>query len=139
MSNKIREIMTQHPVTVQSNTSALDAARTMRESNIGCLAVMRDGKLDGVVTDRDLVVRVMAKGLDPSSTKLENVYSREIASLSPTSTTDEAVRLMREKSIRRIPVVDDGSIIGMVSLGDLAVALDPQSALADISKASPNL
>jgi CBS domain-containing protein len=87
------------------------------------------------VTDRDLVVRAIASRQDPKSTRLESVCSRDMTVLKSTETTDEAVKLMREKAIRRLPVIDGAGVVGVVSLGDLAVQLDQCSALGQISPA----
>jgi len=97
------------------------------------------GSLRGVITDRDIVVRAVAKRLDPSTTALRDICSRHVITLAPGDRPEEAVALMRTHSVRRIPVVENGLAVGMVSLGDLAVDRDPESALADISRAPATL
>lgn len=135
---KIREVMTPNPVTLDASTPILRAAEAMRENDIGDLVVRYDGKLCGIVTDRDIVVRVLATGKDPKSTTLESVCSHDMLTLSPDHDTTDAIRLMRERAIRRLPVVENNKLLGIVSLGDLAVALDPHSTLGDISAAWPS-
>jgi CBS domain-containing protein len=110
----------------------------MREKDIGDVIVQRDGKICGIVTDRDIVVRAIAERKDPAKTPLESICSKEINTLSPDDNTDKAVQLMREKSIRRIPVVEGKKVVGIVSLGDLAIDKDPQSVLGRVSAAHPN-
>ena len=90
------------------------------------------------MTDRDVVIRVIAEGRDPATTKVADVCSTDVATVSPETPIATALGLMRDKAIRRIPVVEDGQPVGIVSLGDLAERQDPKSALADISSAPPN-
>jgi CBS domain-containing protein len=138
MATTIREAMTPKPITLKDSATAMEAARAMRDSNIGDIIVYKDDHLCGIVTDRDIVIRVLAEGKDPSKTKLESICSKEVTTLSPLQTTDDAVKLMRQKAIRRIPVVEDGKAVGIVSIGDLAIRLDRRSALADVTAAQPN-
>ncbi|MFI9318360.1 CBS domain-containing protein [Kitasatospora aureofaciens] len=142
MTRKIKEIMTAAPVTVPRLASVRDAARWMRDSAIGDVLVSDgapgDGRLCGVVTDRDLVVRVLAAGRDPDSTNVGDVCSSELVSVAPDDDVGRAVDLMRRHSLRRLPVLDDGRAVGVVSIGDLAIERDPDSALADISAADPD-
>ncbi|WBP84986.1 CBS domain-containing protein [Kitasatospora cathayae] len=142
MSRKIKEIMTPGPVTVPRLASVRDAARWMRDTAIGDVLVSDDvsgdGRLLGLVTDRDLVVRVLAAGLDPDSTNVGDVCSSQLVSVAPDDDVGHAVDLMRRHALRRLPVLDDGRAVGVVSIGDLAMERDPDSALADISAADPN-
>jgi CBS domain-containing protein len=138
MAQSIRDVMTGNPITLPATSSVVDAARTMRDSNIGNVIVVDNGRICGIVTDRDITVRGVAEGRDVSSLKLRDICSQEITTLSPTDSVDDAVRLMREKAIRRLPVVEGGKPVGIVSLGDLAVEKDPHSALGNISAAPPN-
>jgi CBS domain-containing protein len=111
----------------------------MRANDIGDVIVVDDnGKLTGIVTDRDIVVRVVAEGRDPRATRLGDIASRELTVLAPDDPVERAVELMRERAIRRLPVVEQGKPVGIVSIGDLALDRDPDSALADISAAPPN-
>lgn len=134
----LREVMTTVPVALSANDSVGDAARAMRDSEIGDVLVLKDGELCGIVTDRDLVVRVLADGHDPATTKLEAICTRDPLTLAPEVDADDAVLLMRQRAIRRIPVAKDGVVVGIVSLGDLARELDKHSTLAAISGADPN-
>jgi CBS domain-containing protein len=134
----IREIMTANPVVLMADTPIQEAARAMRERDIGDVIVQKDGKVCGIVTDRDIVVRAIAENKDPARTPLESICSKDVSCLSPDDTDDKAIRLMREKSIRRIPVMDGQRAVGIVSLGDLAVDKDPRSVLGHVSAARPN-
>ena len=138
MAQSVRDVMTANPIALPATSSVVDAARTMRDANIGNVIVVDSGRICGIVTDRDITVRGVAEGRDVSSLKLRDICSQEITTLSPTDTVDDAVRLMREKAIRRLPVVEGGKPVGIVSLGDLAVERDPHSALGNISAAPPN-
>ena len=137
MAKSIREVMTRDTKTLSANDSLTQAAQAMKESNIGCVLVTNEGSLHGLVTDRDIVVRAIAENRDPSSTTLDDICTKDTRTLSPDASTGEAVELMRKESIRRVPVVEDGKPVGMVSLGDLAVERDPKSALGQISAAPP--
>jgi CBS domain-containing protein len=138
MSTTIRDVMTPNPVALPVTASVVDAALAMRDFDVGVVIVVEDGQVCGIVTDRDLVVRAIANGSYPATTKLAEICSRELTTLSPTDTLEDATRVMREKAIRRLPVVEDGQPVGIVSIGDLAVERDPHSVLADISAAPPN-
>jgi CBS domain-containing protein len=138
MAQHLRDIMTQNPVTVQTSDSITAAARTMRDGNIGDVVVLESGQVRGILTDRDIVVRALAEGRDPGGTTVGEICSRELTTLSPAYAIADAVAVMREKAIRRLPVVEDGRLVGMVSLGDLAVERDPKSVLGGISAAPPN-
>ena len=137
-TQKISEVMTSNPVTMPATASTLEAARAMRDSNIGTVVVLDNGKVCGIVTDRDIVVRAVAHGRDPATTKLTDICSHELTTLAPTDTVEHAVQIMREKAIRRLPVVENGKPVGIVSLGDLAMERDPDSALGNISAAPAN-
>jgi CBS domain-containing protein len=138
MAQSIREVMTKDPATLPRTASLVEAARLMRQNDMGDVIVMDGDQIWGIVTDRDIVVRALAEGRDPSSTTLDEICSRHLTMLSPDHTVDDAVRLMREHAIRRLPVVEGGMPVGIVSIGDLALDRDPNSALADISAAPPN-
>jgi CBS domain-containing protein len=138
MAQSIRDFMTPNPVSLPATSSVVYAARAMRDANIGDIIVLDNGRICGIVTDRDIVVRAVAEGRDLSTTTLKDICSQELTTLSPTDSVEDAVYLMREKAIRRLPVVEGGKPVGIVSIGDLATALDPHSALGHISAAPPN-
>jgi CBS domain-containing protein len=138
MAQYLREIMTQRPVTLETKDTLTAAARTMRDGNIGDIVVIESGQVQGILTDRDIVVRALAEGRDPARTSVGDICSRELMTLAPTDTVEDAVKIMRDKAIRRLPVVEAGRPVGIVSLGDLAVERDPESALGGISAAPPN-
>jgi CBS domain-containing protein len=138
MARTVEEIMTHDPRTVDAGQPVAEAARQMRDGDVGDVIVTRDGQVSGIVTDRDIVVRAIAEGRAPESTPVSEVATSDIRALEPSQSVDQAVQAMREHDIRRLPVVDGGRPVGIVSLGDLAVERDPDSALADISAASPD-
>lgn len=139
MSEKITEVMSANPITLQKQDSVVQAARIMRDNNVGSVLVSDGERLCGVVTDRDLTIRVMAQGGNVSEFTLDDVCSHEITTLTTTDSVDDAVKLMRSKAIRRLPVVEGGHAVGIVSLGDLALDRDPSSVLGAVSSAPPNL
>jgi CBS domain-containing protein len=137
----IAEVMTSHPVSLKDKDTAQQAAAQMRDKDVGdVLVVDGKGKLRGIVTDRDLAVRLVAEGRSPKSVKLGDLCSDQaIATLTVMDGAEQATAMMRERAIRRIPVVDeDDKPVGIVSIGDLARYDDPKSVLAGISKAEPN-
>ena len=138
MARTVNEVMTADPRTVELGDTLTEAARVLGEADIGAVLVVDEGRVVGILTDRDIVVRAIADGRDPGSTNVGDVCSADVATLTPDQSVDDAVRLMREHDVRRVPVVQDGRPAGIVSLGDLAVERDPDSALADISAAPPN-
>jgi CBS domain-containing protein len=137
MAQQIRELMTPNPVALPGTASVHEAARAMRDAQIGDVIVIENNQVCGIVTDRDIVVRILAETRDPATTTLADICSHSIVTVTPTESVEEAVRLMRTHAIRRLPVVDGGQAVGIVSLGDLAVERDPGSALGEISGAPP--
>jgi CBS domain-containing protein len=139
MAQAIKDVMTPDPVCVDPHDSAADAARRMRDVDSGAILVAEGGHLKGLLTDRDIVVRAVAEGRDPAQVEVQEICSSDIQALRPDDDIDRAVTLMRERHIRRIPVVEEGDHpVGIVSIGDLALARDERSALADISGAPAN-
>jgi CBS domain-containing protein len=137
MAQQIRELMTLNPVALPGTASVHEAARAMRDTEIGDVIVLENNQICGIVTDRDIVVRTVAEPRDPAITTLADICSHRLLTVTPTDSVEEAVRLMRTHAIRRLPVVDGGQAVGIVSLGDLAVERDPGSALGEISGAPP--
>ncbi|HEX6582754.1 MAG TPA: CBS domain-containing protein [Thermoleophilaceae bacterium] len=138
MSRTVEEIMTTNPRTVNVDDTVQDAARVMKENDIGDVIVVEDGQVSGILTDRDIVVRAVAEGRDASSAEVREICTNGIEALEPDASVDDALRTMREHDIRRLPVVKNGRPVGIVSLGDLAVEREPDSTLADISAAAPD-
>lgn len=138
MAQKISEVMTGEPVSIDVSTSLQQAAATMREHDVGDLLVTDDNGVCGVVTDRDIVVRGLAGDADPARVRVGDICSRDLVAVDAQEDIDVAVRLMREHALRRLPVTTEGRLAGIVSIGDLAVDQDRRSALADISAAAPN-
>lgn len=139
MPERLSEVMTRDPVTVPATATLEEAARLMRDNDIGDVLVVDDsGTLCGILTDRDIVVEGIAEGTHPSSTSVDEVCSHDPVSLGPDDAVAEAARLMSDRAIRRLPIVDNGSLVGIVSLGDLAMDRDPNSVLGEISEALPN-
>ncbi len=130
--------MTPEPIGVYFDQTIADAARVMREAGVGAVLVVRDQELAGVVTDRDIVVRGVAEG-KTATDLIGPLCSADLVGVNADADTDEAEMVIRDNAVRRLPVIGDGEVHGMVSLGDLAIAHTPESALADLSRAAPNL
>ena len=134
---KVRDVMTPAPVGVYYNQTIGEAARIMRDTQVGAVLVVDDGALSGMVTDRDLVIRGLAEGEGPDS-PVGPLCSGELIGVAADAETDQAEQLMREHAVRRLPVINDGQVVGIVSTGDLAISADADSPLAAVSRAKPN-
>jgi len=138
VSDTIRDVMRPIPQGLTSDAMISDAAEMMQREAIGAVLVLEEDRLYGILTDRDIVIRVVAEGQDPSATRVGDVCSRELTTVAPDGSVGQAVRLMRAKAIRRLPVVDGDEVVGILTLGDIAIQRDSLTALADISAAPPN-
>lgn len=118
---QIRELMTVRPRTVHVGDSIVEAAKLMRGEDTGLAPIVDGGRLVGVVTDRDIAVRVVATGKDPQTTRVEEIASHDLVTIDPDQDLDEALRLMAKHQVWRLPVVEeDGNLIGIVAQADVA-------------------
>lgn len=139
MADTVNQVMTPDPACVRPEDLLIDAARAMSQGDFGAVVVVQNGgNVRGILTDRDIVIRAVAEGKDPATTEVREAFTTEPMTLAPDETLDEAVDALREAHVRRLPVVDGSEVVGIVSIGDLALARDEKSALADISAAAPN-
>ncbi len=134
----VSQIMNAHVVSVTPDDSATVAARLLNRHNIGSLPVCgMDGRIKGIVTDRDIVLRCVAAETDPSATKVREIMSRSVIGVAPEDDVQEAARIMAQEQVRRLPVLQDGQLVGMLSLGDMAKRhefdMEASKALCDIS------
>ena len=130
MNAKVRDVMTPGPIGVDYHRSIGDAARIMRDWGIGAVLVVNDQALYGLVTDRDLVVRAVAESKGPEE-PVGPLSSGDLIAVHADDDTAVAMRLMRENAVRRLPVIEDGQVAGVVSLGDLALADEVTAAVPD--------
>jgi|tagenome__1003787_1003787.scaffolds.fasta_scaffold20856951_1 CBS domain-containing protein len=135
---EVRELMSSAPETVDVSATIVDAAGLMQREDIGNVIVTQAGNVAGIVTDRDIAVRCVAAGHDPATTKVTDAMTASPVTVRPTATVQEAIDTMRQNDVRRLPVVESGRPIGVVSLGDLTMSSQARSLLADISSAPPN-
>ena|SRR3712207_3425357 len=138
MARLIRDVMTKDPRTVDAGATAREAAELMRRHDVGAVLVTSGDTLAGILTDRDIVVRAVAEGRDPGAVPVSEILTGQPETVSPDDPVEEAIRDMRSRGIRRVPVVEGGRPVGILSLGDLAVERDTDSALAEISAQDPN-
>ena len=117
----IRDVMTPNPRTVSPSDSIQSAARIMREEDTGVVPVVDNGRAIGVVTDRDIVVRAVAEGDVPAERRVRDIATTPLVSVTPDTSTRDAAELMSEHQVRRLPVIENERLVGIVSLGDLAV------------------
>jgi CBS domain-containing protein len=137
MAQQVKELMAE-PMVVRPDTTLVEAARLMRDADIGDVIVADQDRPRGLVTDRDIVVRGIAERHSPGQTTVADICTRDLVTVGPDDRVEQAARLMRQTAVRRLPVVQDGRLVGVISLGDLAIDLDSDSVLAEISAAEPN-
>lgn len=137
MTTLVRDVMTSPVVTIELDRPAAEAAAMMRDQDTGDVIVTSNGTLKGIVTDRDLAVRLVAPRLS-MDTPVSEVCTDAPCTITPDANTREATQLMRDRAVRRLPVCDGDKVVGVVTIGDLAQELDQSSVLADISAAPPN-
>jgi CBS domain-containing protein len=135
---KVRDVMSAGPVGLPKTATLAEAARCMREADIGDVLVMDGMQVCGLITDRDIVVRGVALDQDAAVTTIDDLCSHDPITVSPEDTVAHAAQLMRDRAIRRLPVLQNGAPVGIVALGDIAIEREPESALAGISAAAPN-
>ena len=122
MAKSVRDEMTEDPRSIGASESVVDAARAMREGDIGSLPVTDDEQLLGMITDRDITMRVVSEAADPNTTSVGDVCSRDVISVEADKDHEEAVALMARHQVRRLPVVEDGRLVGIVAQADIARA-----------------
>ncbi len=122
---KIREIMSTHLACAQPETTVREAADMMRRENCGSIPITRDGQLMGIITDRDITVRVVADGRDAGAVHVQEVMSSDLASVGPDEDTDTALERMRLEHVRRLPVVEGDRLVGLVAMAKLAQTHGP--------------
>ena len=125
MPKTAREVMTSNPCSIDADKSVAYAAKMMRDEDVGIAPIVEGDRLVGVLTDRDIAVRVVAEGRDPEQVKAAEVASRDVVTLDPEQDLDEALRLMARHQVRRLPVVEeDGRLVGVVAQADVAKVAD---------------
>jgi CBS domain-containing protein len=120
MAKSVRDAMTENPRSIGASASVVEAARMMREEHIGSLPITDDEQLVGMITDRDITTRVVAEAGDPKMTSVGDVYSKDLISVEPGKDLEEALRLMARHQVRRLPVVENGRLVGIVAQADIA-------------------
>lgn len=137
MVQRVADVMTPAPTSVDATDTIEAAARAMASGDVGALIVQSGSRVAGIITDRDIVVRGLAEGRGLDATVGE-IASDQLVTVGPGDPVATAVQVMRDAAVRRVPVMDGDTAVGIVSIGDLAVERDPSSALADISEEPPN-
>src|SRR5436853_44303 len=138
MAQKVKDVMSTDVIVCEAETSVADVARIMRDRHVGDVLVSSEGRLRGIATDRDIVVRYVAEEGDAEQGRIGDLLTTDPVMVDPDAEVGDAVQRMVDNSIRRLPVVDDGKLVGVVTLGDLAADRDDTSALGSISAARPN-
>jgi len=142
MSKKIRDVMTPNPQCVSATDTIRDAARIMQRTDTGVVPVVEGRKIIGLITDRDIVVRLVAEGLDTASTTVHEAMTKSVRKVNEDTTVDEVVSLMSNAQIRRVPVVNkQDELVGIVSMKDLTASDETKKvgkAIEEISQGSGN-
>ena len=121
MPHNIRDVMTSNPCTIDAEKSVAYAAKMMREEDVGLAPIVEGEKLIGMLTDRDIAIRVVAEGRNPDQVKVRDVASTRLVTVDPQQDLDEALRMMAKHQVRRLPVVEeDGRLVGVVAQADIA-------------------
>ena len=121
MGNTVRDAMTAEPTSIGASASVVDAAKLMREKHIGSLPITADEQLVGFITDRDITTRVVAEGANLETTAVQDVYSRDLVSVEPDEDLEDALQLMAQHQVRRLPVIEHGRLVGIVAQADIAL------------------
>ncbi len=140
---KVRDVMTKSVATIRPDATIKDAAQMMQQHNVGSIPVVDSNGLQGIVTDRDIVLRNIASGQDPMSTPVKNIMTSQITTVTPEEDVHAISQMMASRQIRRVPVIENQKLVGMVSLGDIATTgktnMEASEALTEISKPSKPL
>jgi CBS domain-containing protein len=121
MAKSIRDLMTSNPCSIDTDKTVAYAAKMLRDEDVGLAPIVEGDRLVGMLTDRDIAIRVVAEAKDPQTTKVTDVASRELVTIDPDQDLDEALRLMATHQVRRLPVVEeDGRLIGVIAQADIA-------------------
>ena len=125
MAQSISDVMTSNPRTCELGMPVVECAKIMRDEDTGVVPIVEGDRLVGTITDRDITIRVVAEGKDPQTTTCEEVASKDLVTIDPQQDLDEALRLMAQHQVRRLPVVEeDGRLVGILSQGDVARTSD---------------
>ncbi len=135
---KVREIMTREPSTLAPASTIGEAATIMRQDDCGSVPIVDGGRLVGIITDRDIVVRVLAGGKDPKTTRVSDAMTADPVTVGPDSSVDDAQKVMAEHQVRRLPVVEDGRLVGLVVIGQVARRDDVKDVGETLKEVSAN-
>lgn len=136
MMRNCQDVMTRNPATCQESAPVTEAARLMEREGVGSIPVCENGKLTGIVTDRDIALRVVADGRDPQQTRIQDVMTRDPGCVSADDPIDRAIEVMETRQVRRIPVIEAGGrLVGIIAQADIATRLDEPNATAEVVEA----
>lgn len=136
MNRSCQEVMTRNPATCTSESPVVEAARLMEREGVGAIPVCENGRLEGIVTDRDIAVRVVASGRDPKQTRISEVMTRDPECVKADEPVDRALEVMESRQVRRIPVIDGGGrLVGIIAQADIATRLNNDDATGEVVEA----
>jgi CBS domain-containing protein len=138
VGQRIADVMSRNVISCSESDTVEQAAKAMRDNDVGDVVVTSNGRLAGILTDRDVVIRAVADGADPAETTIGQIVTDDVVTAGPDESVGDLASRMADAWVRRIPVVEGDQVVGIVSLGDLAEERDPNSVLGEISSAPPN-
>jgi len=126
MGKKVTDSMSSNPRSVDADQSVANAAKMMKDADVGLAPIVEEDRLVGTVTDRDIAIRAVAAGKDPETTKVLEIATKEVVTIGPAQELEEALSLMAEHQVRRLPVVEDGRLVGVLAQADVAKDASPE-------------
>jgi len=136
---KVKELMVKNVITLRTDTSALEATKLLNKNKIGCLVVIRDGDIEGILTERDLLERVLEKSRNPNETKVSEIMTKDVIVGKPDMEISEATRMMIKNKVKKLPIVEKSHLVGIVTVTDIARATDIDKKTIELVDALSNM
>jgi len=136
---KVKELMVKNVITLRTDTSALEATKLLNKNKIGCLVVIRDGDIEGILTERDLLERVLEKSRNPNETKVSEIMTKDVIVGKPDMEISEATRMMIKNKVKKLPIVEKSHLVGIVTVTDIARATDIDKKTMELVDALSNM
>ncbi|HML03529.1 MAG TPA: CBS domain-containing protein [Candidatus Bathyarchaeia archaeon] len=136
---KVKELMVKNVITLRTDTSALEATKLLNKNKIGCLVVIRDGDIEGILTERDLLERVVEKCKNPKETKVSEIMTKDVIVGQPDMEISEATRIMIKNKVKKLPIIEKSHLVGIVTVTDIARATDIDKRTIELVDALSNM
>jgi CBS domain-containing protein len=136
---KVKELMVKNVITLRTDTSALEATKLLNRNKIGCLVVVRDDDIEGILTERDLLQRVLEKSRNPKETKVSEIMTKDVIVGQPDMDISEATKIMMKNKVKKLPIVEKSHLVGIVTVTDIARATDIDKRTMELVDALSNM